>query len=345
MADDMPAPVRQGRWPEAAAYDDLLARARHLLDLRRPSEALPLLDRAARLQPRSVAAHAWMANAYLAQGDRGRAWAATRQALAADPTHEWPHRLASILYRGEGKKDNALREALEAVRLGPEVREALYVLGVAQLALKRGVEARATAMRLLGRHPAYTEAHRLLGDVDLAEKKFPDAELHYRDALAQDPQNLNALNNLAVALQRQKRDDEAYALFEQAARLDPSNDLAQSNLYRAMRRRLSLFRVPGRLRFVLPVLALAAFPVLGGVGLVVLALVAVDRTVVVPWRLRRTSPGMAAFYSYQRKRERERRRARRGPLGRFAWRTLIVLAIGLAILLVLIVLLALAGSR
>ena len=344
--DDPGGPGRErtapGGYP-ADPYAGLIARAEGLLDLRRPADAVPLLDQAARLQPQALRPQALLARAFLDLGDRPCARAAIGRAIAIDPGHEWPHRLASILSLREGKKPEALA-AREASRLGPEIREALYLLGTTQLACAQRAEAQETAVRLVGAHPSYVEGHRLLGDVALAEKAWQRAEAHFRQALALEPQHLVALNNLAVALQRQGREEEAYALFEQAARQDPSSELGQSNLYRAMQRRFRVLRIPPQFRLIGAGAILIAVPQLAGVLLLLAAAVAFDRAVLVPRRLAASSPGLAAFYRHQRKRERERARASRSPRARLN-RLLFAALVLLIVLLVAGLLVVAIGSR
>ncbi|MFN8555833.1 MAG: tetratricopeptide repeat protein [Dehalococcoidia bacterium] len=222
----------------------LAARARALLDLRRPAEALPLLRQAATDAPDDAHPRRLLALALLRTGDPEAALEAAGQAVALDPDDEWGRRLQSRILMASDRPADALAAARQAVRLAPTGAEAWFALGDAALANGQPEEARQAARQIADADPLTANAELLLGDISLVADQPAVAEAHYQRALAKEPDSYAALNNLGIALLRQRRYQEATDRFHGAARLDPSAPAARGNAVVAARAALDAGRPP-----------------------------------------------------------------------------------------------------
>jgi len=196
-----------------------------------------------------------------------------------------------------GKHRAALQAAREAVRLGPDVPEALFTLVQAQLACRRRREAATTAHHLTAVAPGEVLTHRALGDVAMAGRDWGRAETHFRRAVARDPESFVALNNLGFVLHHLGRDREAIERFHEAARANPAAGEARENLIGAVRR----FLQPG-------VPLLAAGVVIGALARATSFQPVVFGLMLAGWvagyliwrrrRLQRLPPGASAVYAH-----------------------------------------------
>lgn len=273
----------------------LLARARVLLEARRPGEAIGVLHRALAAEPGDWQALCLLSLAFLQVGQPADALVTAGHAAAANPASDWPHRLrASALVKLE-RVGEALAEAKQAVAVDPGIQESYIILTEAEVANRHFAEARAAAEQARALAPERCGGHVALSMVELKARRWTQAEMHARAALAIDPENTAALNNLGVALQGLGQRREAVHYLGTASRLDPRNPLYRRNAVGAATRFGSLFLV------LVVALQFVAGNVIGGlffgaalVGarLVIMArrgrLAGLWRTPVERWRRRRT---------------------------------------------------------
>lgn len=325
----MPEDPDAGRGVEA-----LLAQARHLLDVGRPHEAIPLLGRALVSEPQSCAIRCELSRAFLAAGDGRRSLEEAERAVAADPGEEWPHRLRALALAQVGRKKDAVRAAREAAQLDPDEPRALQTLGKLLLTTGKTAEAEEVGTSLRERAPSWSGSHQLLGLVSMHRKQWGQAETHIRRALEIDPLSTTDLNNLAVVLDRQGKKKEAIERFHDAARLAPTDKLVQRNLKRTV-----ASYVTGGLALVW--LAFQALRIMsvdlskGGPWwiLALVAFVAVAAAIVIRVRtggkLKDLHPTVRAFY------EEERRRGRKTLPIQVAFFATFPLALGWTLMIVL----------
>lgn len=229
----MPAPSLQ------TPTEALAARARVLLDMGRPRDALPLLARAAAAEPGSARLHCLLALAYHNAGEAEKCVQAAETAIRAAPDGEWGHRLrANGLTRLPGRSGEALEAAQEAVRCAPREPRALYTLALALLKAGQVENADTTARALRDVGPDTTWAHEAMGLVALRQGKLRNAEEHFRATLRVSPLSYSAHNNLGVTLGRQGRLPQAIACYHQAAMLMPLDAKAPKNMDKTARRYL-----------------------------------------------------------------------------------------------------------
>jgi tetratricopeptide (TPR) repeat protein len=253
----------------------LVERGRALLDLRRPREAIPWLQKAVTADPDNYLARCDLALALFRLGELRAAIHAADQAAAINPSLAWPHFLRTLAYLSLGKRKLALLAAREAVRLEPGGADALYALAFAQMTNRQRLEARATAERLRQAAPHEARSHELLGWIARRRWRWKEAEAHYRQALALDPESTSAIAGLALVLEHRGKRREAIGLLQQAVRSRPDDpDLAWQ-----------MVRTVDRFRSRLPVL-------------VVLALILLDSAAVIAWITVTTLVGSAIIGSF-----------------------------------------------
>ena len=212
---------------ERRSGGSLRLQASHLIEVGRPKDAIPLLHQTIAADPDDSQAHCLLGLAHIDAGDPRAALSAVAR---ADQSDEWPHRLRSIALLDLRKKRAALAAAREAVRLAPELPEALVTLIDAERSNRRLADAEVHAAVLRRVAPERSMTHVALGLVAIGRRRFPESEQHFRRALELDPRSWVAMNNLGLALRKQGRTEAAIAHFHEAARLAPTSKLVQRNL-------------------------------------------------------------------------------------------------------------------
>jgi Tfp pilus assembly protein PilF len=213
---------------------EALQRARMLLQVERPNEALRELTSALAEDPEDVDAHALMALGY-AQLERFEdATRSARQAVSLAPDAAFVHYVLGTILCDRDRDKEALVSAREAIRLDPDDAdhhglEASCLAGLARwkemlasaergLALEpahvRCLNLRATALRQLGRadeaatvlesalaeRPDDPDTHATYGYASLQRGEYRTATLHFREALRLEPQHASARAGLVEAL-------------------------------------------------------------------------------------------------------------------------------------------------
>jgi tetratricopeptide (TPR) repeat protein len=211
--------------------DDLVARARTLVELHRPDEAVRILGLALSQEPEHLAAWSWLAVAHDARGRPEEMLSAANRVVALAPDDETGHRLASIALAGLGQGREAVRAAAEAVRLDPtDYRTHLQYALVASAVPKLAPQALAAAHRAreLNPHSANVAFALALASAAGGARDAEVAE-HYRAALRLDPEHVNARINL-TNLDRGTHLGRMAAGYAAVLRLDPGESIARGNL-------------------------------------------------------------------------------------------------------------------
>jgi Flp pilus assembly protein TadD len=181
----------------AEQSDDLIAEGFRLLDADRPGEAIDRFQKVLSGSPDDLDATEGMAWAYDKLGEYALAarYADRRQALAPADS-DWRRSRALILFDDLGRREEALNEARELVRLQPKDSKSRILLG-----------------RLLAWSGENDEARRVLDGV-----------------LVDVPDNADALTTLAEIEQEEHDYDAAAKLLARAVQLKPGDDELRSNL-------------------------------------------------------------------------------------------------------------------
>jgi arylsulfatase A-like enzyme/Tfp pilus assembly protein PilF len=170
-------------------YEEM-ARALALMRRGREAEAIPILERALRGNPRSAYLTRSLGSAYRHVGRLREGIDMMRRSLEIEPASFGTLTDLGAAYFEAGEIDRAEEIFRQVLKINPHVAVALSNLGLIEQ--RRG--RRAAAIRL------------------------------YEQALAEDPSLLRALVNLALLYEEDKRTDPAVSLYLRAIELDPENE-------------------------------------------------------------------------------------------------------------------------
>lgn len=291
---------------DAGSAEQVIAQARHLINVGRDAEAVPILRRHLASHPDDFECQCLLAAALVRSGELAPALHEADRAVALDPQNEWGHRIRYAVLGRMGKRRQAVAAAREAARLAPQDPHALHALSDALLNGRRRKAAREVAERLLALAPDENLSHSLLGRICMKERRWKEAERHLRRALEIEPDSWTSLNNLGLVLQKLGRRREAIEMLHAAAREAPGESLVRRNLQSSVAR----YAGGGVLTFWLLWLGSRGFfedgvaPGTAIVGLVLLATV----VGLLAWRQRQRwrslHPTVRRFYQSERARKR-----------------------------------------
>ncbi|MCK4752406.1 MAG: tetratricopeptide repeat protein [Planctomycetes bacterium] len=124
--------------------------------------------------------------------------------------------------RQQGKIDQAIAYATEALRIVPNLPYAHNSLGVDLATIGKYDEAAIHFKKALEVQPDFADARCNLGYMLARQGKIDEAIENYKKALQIDPEHFESLNNGGMALLAKGRIDEALELFEKALRIKPN---------------------------------------------------------------------------------------------------------------------------
>jgi tetratricopeptide (TPR) repeat protein len=212
-------------------------RARVLLDLGRPADALAEVRRALAISPLDPESLELEGLCHLRLSDHPEALRALGRAIAEGPEAAHAHYLYGFALREAGRPPDAQAPFQEALRLCPD--EPVYLRALAELYadLGRYVEALATARRATEVAPERAANHVTYGYVASAAGDKPLARAEYERAVTLDPNDSAAWNNLGCLDLEAGHPLKARQRFREALRLDPQGGRARRNLAMAAPRR------------------------------------------------------------------------------------------------------------
>ena len=237
----------------------LFCQGRDAIFAKNYDEAISLLDRAGRIDPKGAYSFNALGIAYLEQGSFPSAVGAFQDAIRRAPYWVYPrHNLALALVE-QGQYDPAIRAYREALKLGPTYSYLPYNLGLLYQRLNRLTDAEqsykdalrvAQAARDSGLRPAAPGAWRegadiynALGSLEAAHRgrrHREHAETLYRQALQSYAGSRPARHNLALLLSRGGESAEAEQLWRQNLTEEPGDIASRLALARYLSTR------PGR---------------------------------------------------------------------------------------------------
>jgi len=179
----------------AKPYDDL---GTLLLQQQRAEDAIPLLEKAARLDPKLESAHFQLGKALAAVGRGPEADAAFERSFALSPSRGMMARAA------EHHKAGRLEEAEQLCR------------------------------RVLQKEPRHVDALRMLGLIAAAAGDLDEAEKLLSQAIDVAPDHVGAMFELGRVLKELERPDDAIAIYQQLIKLQPDNHRAHYRLAGAL---------------------------------------------------------------------------------------------------------------
>ncbi|MBM3600608.1 MAG: tetratricopeptide repeat protein [Alphaproteobacteria bacterium] len=135
-----------------------------------------------------------------------------------------------------GAFDQAAAACRDAIAIGAPQRDAMALLGMVELAQRRGEPALQWCWRAVALDPVRASLHELIGRAGLMAKRAALAASAYRNALALDPGRARAHAGLGAALADLGRDDGAVDALQRAATLDLGDWTCRQLLALALRR-------------------------------------------------------------------------------------------------------------
>lgn len=181
------------------ALHPLVEQASALMDLERYDDARELLARRLAEDPTDVDAWVYLASCHQSVRDFEEALTATGEALALAPENFSAHHIRTYALRRTGRRDEALAEAYETIRIDPQKWKGYAglseALGAWQPRWPEAFDAAATAVRLdpdaAGAHYALWKAAAMNGRSDVARQAVAET-------LRIDPQDAWALSERAA---------------------------------------------------------------------------------------------------------------------------------------------------
>ncbi len=220
LADDFLARLGAGR-EMPVAVQKLQAAAK--LKLRRPREAVALLERAVQREPDDAQLQALLGTAYMQAGDPGKGSEALARAVELDPNQAALRTQLALGRLASGDAVAAASELQAAVDLGQDLIQADVLLVLTHLQAKRFDEARQAVDALEQRMPTSPVPANLRGLVLLAQGDFSGADAAFVQALERDPKFQVAQMNRARASIAAGRPDEAAARYQAVLGAEPGH--------------------------------------------------------------------------------------------------------------------------
>ncbi|HZT19522.1 MAG TPA: tetratricopeptide repeat protein, partial [Dongiaceae bacterium] len=197
---------------------------------RLPEEAAALLAGLIGREPLNAAAYRALATALADQGKLDEALAQARQAVEIEPRNGLSHAELALLLKAEGRAMDARFHARLAVELGPQLARA-HLVSASLLESLGETQAAAKAYREAIRlAPDQPEAHSSLGVLLMNAGHAGAALKALRRAAELAPRDPSVLNNLGIGLQESGSYDEARAVFAKALEIEPQFAEALCNL-------------------------------------------------------------------------------------------------------------------
>lgn len=211
-----------------------------LIELRRPHDALPALQKAARRSGDPVIEDL-LARALFATGRTSEAIDQWRRAIERRPPHPPAFLELSQALNAAGHYEEALRVLDLALDLMPTADGLRIALGHIQLKLNDRERARGAFEHVCAAAPGRRDAMVALAKLATAEGQYAEAAALYRQALAQQPDDPPSRISLGKCLLELGRRDEGEAIIRRAIQDAPSfAPLAISALAAASHGRLFL---------------------------------------------------------------------------------------------------------
>ncbi|MFN8509749.1 MAG: tetratricopeptide repeat protein [Deinococcaceae bacterium] len=204
-------------------------RARTLIRLDRPRDAIPILYSGLSQEPGNVDLLYLLALAFEHLGEYREALGYIEQALSHQPETSGLHYLRGNILLQLDRDSEALDAAELSLTYDPESTQAHSVKIIALIRLKRIREARETAKNLCQLIPDQAVPHALMART-LYPQLPKQTEQAARRALDIDPENIAALVFLSLSLVKQRRYREGLKHLESAIQLDLQDELVQFSL-------------------------------------------------------------------------------------------------------------------
>jgi tetratricopeptide (TPR) repeat protein len=220
-----------------------LDRARLLLAQSRPADAERESMLALAAQPDDPEALAFLALSQIEQGRGEEALEAARDAVGLAPQEAFLHYVHAHVLRNMDRIDDAFRSAQEAIRLDPADADCFALLSSIELSRNRwpaALEAAEQALALNAEHVGAANL-RAMALVRLGRKAEAMESVDY--ALDRAPEDAFSHANQGWNYLHQNRPHQAQEHFREALRLEPNLDYAREGRLEALKARNPIYRI------------------------------------------------------------------------------------------------------
>jgi tetratricopeptide (TPR) repeat protein len=189
----------------------------------RLKQAFQLAKRAMAKHPKDAALPGLAAAALAKQGKLREALPLFQKAVRLDPAHKGHQQNLLQAFTGLGMHDHAAKLAARLLARHPDDDALLYLVAIGQMESGALPEARDSIDRAIAANPSNPAAFNIRGLIRQALEDDAGALADFEAALALDPTLRDARANMAQPLARLHRHPEALSALEQALALDPAH--------------------------------------------------------------------------------------------------------------------------
>lgn len=211
----------------------LVNRAAQSLSVGRVDEAKGDLERAVKLDPRSVDALALQSIIAVVQNNKDNAMALARSAVASNPQSASARIAMSYAQQSQFDVDGAMKSLEEAVKAEPDNALAWSRLAEMRLSLQQLDEGLEAAQKAVSLNPNVERTQTVLGFAYLLQVKTKEAQAAFMKAHELDQSGALPQLGLGLAKFREGKVAEGRREMEVAASLDPNNSMIRSYLGKA----------------------------------------------------------------------------------------------------------------
>ncbi len=152
-------------------------------------EAIPIFQRAIKLDPNDAYSHNGLGLVYEALGKRDDAFVAFQRAIEFDPNFAAPYNSLGHMYDSLAKYDEALVAYHRAIDLDPNDAYPHNGIGLVYEALGKREEALTAYQRSIELDPKFGIPHNNIADIYIKQRKFDDALRELRERIRLGPEN------------------------------------------------------------------------------------------------------------------------------------------------------------
>jgi tetratricopeptide (TPR) repeat protein len=210
---------------KANAHDveGLVFRAQVQLRQNDANGAVDSLQSALRNDPDNAVAHYQLGNAFALQHNDSRAESEWREAVRLRPDLTDALRSLAALELRRGDIDALLQTAQQIITAQPYSPDGFIFKGIADLARLKYNDAQQDAEHAMQRAPQIPAPYVQMGTIQLAQKHYPEAEKFYQQALDKDPSSAEGLSGLMNTYFAQKEYDKAIVAANTQIAKSPNN--------------------------------------------------------------------------------------------------------------------------
>jgi len=187
------------------------------------SGAVDSLQNALRLDPENAVAHYQVGLAMAQQNNESRAEVEMQEAVRIRPDMTDALRALAGLQWHRGDIDAVMRTAQQIINAQPYAADGYLFKGMAELARLKYSDAEQDAQIAAQKAPQIPAPYVQMGNIHLAQKHFPEAEKFYQHALDKDPSSSEGLSGLMNTYFAQKQHDKAIAAANIQIGKSPNN--------------------------------------------------------------------------------------------------------------------------